>query len=64
MKILKSVKLKQRDADSEVLVTAVDVKCHFTQPIHADQGEMLNIVSELLEEGLETRHFKGLFLKP
>ena len=25
---------------------------------------MLNIVTELLEGGLETRHFKGLFLKP
>ena len=28
--ILKSVKLKQQDVSSEVLVTAVDVKCNFT----------------------------------
>ena len=30
IKILKSVKLKQQDASSEVLVTTVDVKCNFT----------------------------------
>ena len=30
IKILKSVKLKQQDVSSEVLVTAIDVKCNFT----------------------------------
>ena len=29
--ILKSVKLKQQDISSEVLVTAIDVKCNFTE---------------------------------
>ena len=28
--ILKSLKLKERDVSSEVLVTAIDVKCNFT----------------------------------
>ena len=49
-----------------MLVTAIDVKCNFTEQINANQGKMLHIVTELLEEGgggLETRHFKGLFLK-
>ena len=30
IKILKSVKLKQQDVSSEVLITAIDVKCNFT----------------------------------
>ena len=30
IKILKSVKLKQQESFSEVLVTATDVKCNFT----------------------------------
>ena len=30
IKILKSVKLKQQDVSSDLLVTAVDVKCSFT----------------------------------
>ena len=30
IKILKSVKLKQQDVSSDVLVTAIDVKCNFT----------------------------------
>ena len=30
IKILKCVKLKQQDVSSEVLVTAIDVKCNFT----------------------------------
>ena len=30
IKILKSVTLKQQDVSSEVLVTAIDVKCNFT----------------------------------
>ena len=29
IKILKSVKWKQRDVSSDVLVTAIDVKCNF-----------------------------------
>ena len=47
--ILKSVKLKQQDVSSEVLVTAIDVKCNFTKQINANQGKMLNKVTELLE---------------
>ena len=35
IKSLKSVKLKQRDVSSEVLVTAIDVKCNFTNQINA-----------------------------
>ena len=31
IRILKSVKLKQQDISSEVLVTAIDVKCNFTE---------------------------------
>ena len=57
------MKLKQQDVSSEVLVTAINVKCNFTKQINANQGKMLNIVTELLEGGLETRHFKGFFLK-
>ena len=30
VKILKSVKLKQKGVSSEVLVSAIDVKCNFT----------------------------------
>ena len=62
IKVLESVKLKQQEVSSEVLVTAIDVKCNFTEQINANQGKMLNIVTELLEGGLETRHFKGFFL--
>ena len=54
---------KQRDVSSDVLVTAIDVKCIFTYRINAKQGKMLNIVNELLEGGLETINFKCLFLK-
>ena len=43
------MKLKQQDVSSEVLVTAIDVKCNFTEQINANQGKMLNIVTELLE---------------
>ena len=64
IKVLESVKLnEQQEISSEVLVTAIDVKCNFTEQINANQGKMLNIVTELLEGGLETRHFKGFFLK-
>ena len=62
IKILKSVKLKQQDVSSEVLDIVIDVKYNFTGRINANQGKVINIVTELLEEGLETRHFKG-FLK-
>ena len=62
IKTLKSVKWKQRDVSSDVLVTAIDVKCNFAKRINANQGKMLNIVNVLLERGLETIHFKGLFL--
>ena len=31
IKILKSVKLKKQDVSSEVLVTAIEVKCNFTK---------------------------------
>ena len=63
IKILKSVKLKKPDVSSEVSVTAINVKCNFTQQINANQGKMLNIVTELIKRGLKTRHFKHLFLK-
>ena len=63
IKILKYVKLKPQDVSSSVLVTAIDVKCNFTKEINANQGKMVSIVTELLEGGMETRHFKGLFLK-
>ena len=63
IKVLESVKLKQQEVSSEVLVTAIDVKCNFTEQINGNQGKMLNIVTELLEGGLETRHFKGFFLE-
>ena len=56
-------KRKQQDISYEVLVIAIDVKCNFTKKIIANQGKMLNIVTRLLEGGLETRHFKGLFFK-
>ena len=62
IKILKSVKLKEQDVSSTVLVTAIVVKCDFNLQINANHGEMLNIVTELLDGGLETTHFKGLFL--
>ena len=61
MKTLKSVKLKQQDVSSEVLVASLDVKCNFTEQINANQGKMLNTLTALLEAGLETRHFKGFF---
>ena len=59
IKILKSVKLKEQDISSEVLpvVIAIDVQ------INANQEKMLNIVTELLEGGLESRHFKAFFSK-
>ena len=63
IKVLESVKLKQQEVSSEVLVTAIDVKCNFTEQINANQGKMLNVVTELLEGRQETRHFKGLFLE-
>ena len=63
IKILKSVKLMQLDVSSEVILTAIDVKCNFTQQINANKGKMLNIVTKLLERGLKTRHFIGLFLR-
>ena len=63
IKVLESVKLKQQEVSSEVLVTAIDVKCNFTEQINANQRKMLNIVTELLEGGLETRHFNGFFLE-
>ena len=63
IKVLESVKLKQQAVSSEVLVTAIDAKCNFTEQINGNQGKMLNIVTELLEGGLETRHFKGFFLE-
>ena len=62
IKVLESVKLKQQEVSSEVLVTAIDVKCNFTEQINANQGKMLNVVTEFLDGGLETRHFKGFFL--
>ena len=63
IKILKPVKLQQQSISSGVLVTAIDVNCNFTEQINANPGKMLNTVTELLERGLGTRHFKGLFLK-
>ena len=63
IKVLESVELKEQEVSSELLVTAIDVKCNFTEQINANQGKMLNIVTELLEGGLETRHFKGFFLE-
>ena len=50
IKVLEYVKLKQQEVYPEVLV-------------NTNQGKMLNIVTELLEGGLETRHFKGFFLE-
>ena len=38
---LKSMKLKQQDVSSEVLATAIDVKCNLIKQINANQGEML-----------------------
>ena len=61
IKVLESVKLKQQEVSSELLVTAIDVKCNFTEQINANQGKMLNILTELLEGGLETRNLKGFF---
>ena len=40
IKVLESVKLKQQEVSSEVLVTAIDVKCNFTEQINANQGKM------------------------
>ena len=58
IKILKSVKLKQQDISSEVLVVAIDVKCKFLKQINSNQGKMLNIVAELVKGELETRLYK------
>ena len=60
---LKPVKLKQQDVSSEVLTTAIDVKYNSSYLMNANQGKMQNIVTKLLEGGLETRHFRALFLK-
>ena len=53
IKVFESVKLKQQEVSSEVLVTAIDVKCNFPEQINANQGikeeAILNIVTELLE---------------
>ena len=57
------MKLKQQDVNSEVLVTGIDVKCDFTSKINTNLRKMLNVATKLLEGGLETRHFKDLFLK-
>ena len=62
-KILKTGKLKQQDVSSEVLVAAIDVKCHFTQQINANNGKILIIVTALLEDGLEIRRLKSFFSK-
>ena len=35
IKVLESVKLKQQEVSSEVLITAIDVKCNFTEQINA-----------------------------
>ena len=51
------MKPKQQDTPPEVIVTAIDVKCNFT----SQMNEMLNIVTELLEGGLKTRHLKCSF---
>ena len=63
IRISKSVKLKQEDVYSEVLVTGIDVKCNFTSKTNENLRKMLNIATKLLEGGLETRHFKDFFLK-
>ena len=55
--------MEATDVSSDVLVTAIGVKCSFAYRINANQEKMPNIANELLEEGLETIHFKGLFLK-
>ena len=44
------MKQKQQDVSSEVLVTAIDVKCNFSSQMNANQWKMLNTVTELLEE--------------
>ena len=44
IKILKSVKWKQQDVSSDVLVTAIDVKCIFAYRINAKQGKIIIII--------------------
>ena len=39
IKVLGSVEFKQQEVSSEVLVTAIDVKCNFTEQINANQGK-------------------------
>ena len=63
IKVLESVKLKQQEVSSEVLVTAIDVKCNFTEQINANQGKMLNIVTELLEGDWKLDTSKDFFSK-
>ena len=63
IKVLESVKLKQQEVSSEVLVTAIDVKCNFTEQINANQGKMLNIVTEFLEGGWKLDTSKTFFSK-
>ena len=46
IKILKSVKLKEQDVSSKVLVTAIVVKCDFTLQINANHGEMMEIMGK------------------
>lgn len=47
IKTPKYVKLKLHDVSSEVSITAIDEKCNFTKQINANQGKMLNMVTEL-----------------
>ena len=61
IKVLESVKLKQQEVSSEVLVTAIDVKCNFTEQINAIQGKMLNIVTKLLEGDWKLDTSKAFF---
>ena len=61
---MEPVKLKQQEVSSEVLVTAIDVKCNFTEQTNkCKSGENAKHSDRAPGGGLETRQFKGFFLE-
>ena len=47
-----------------MLVTAIDVKYNLNEKINANQGKMLNTVTELLEGDWRLDILKAIFSKP
>ena len=57
------MKLKKHDVSSEVLVTAIGVKCNFTPQIDTNQGKVLNTVTEHLEGDWQLEILKAFLSK-